>query len=126
MGMKPSPARIGLFALAFAAFGCDEEQPKNKLVIESPASPLSLHVGDTSDVIKTSRTTIDAQGRENTESNYGYFSLASSDTNVAVIVQSTRVLARAPGEAIVGAGDDKSNLVSENKLTVTVAPAATN
>lgn len=119
--MHVSFARFLPLALGFALIACDDEQPHDKLLI-SASSPLTLAVGDTSAEIQVSKTTFDALGKENTQSDYRYFTLTSSDTTVVAVVEVTRLVARGAGQATVTAADERSSLVSENKLSVTVNP----
>jgi hypothetical protein len=112
--------RISLFAFAVMLAACDDETPSNKITITS-ASPLTLTEGQTSDQIQVSKTSVDVNGKENTISDYGHFTLVSDDTNIVAVVLSSRLLGKAPGQTTVTAHDDASSLVSE-KLSVTVNP----
>src|SRR5690349_13900126 len=104
--------RFCAFACAAGFLACSQPgRTGPKLTIESDA-PLTLAVGDTSDVLIVSKVTVDANGRETTDSDYGKFKLVSSDTSVAKIVDSRRVLGVAAGTANVTADDDRSSLVS--------------
>lgn len=120
---------ITILAAASALFwaGCATDTPpkQGKLQFTGSPVPSPFHVGDTTDLWTASRTTIDAQGRTVKDGDYPSFKLTSSDSSVADIVQGRRVLARKEGTAEISAEDDKSDLVSESpiKVTVTAAPA---
>lgn len=119
--MRPLlPALSGLAVLALMA--CAEpESAKPRLTLNS-TSLLNLVVGDTSLPITVTKVTLDAQGRENKDGDYRYFTLVSADTSVAKVFAGRQLIAVGQGQTTVAADDDRSTLVSENTLTVQVGP----
>lgn len=117
------PKRLALPMLAAAAllWGCGtEETPRNKLVITGPSMASPLKVGDTTGLWTADKTVIESNGRESTAKGYQSFRLESSDTTVAAISRDRMVVGRKAGTADIIARDDKSSLVSENTVKVTV------
>ena len=114
--------RILLILTAALVFHCatTPEEDLPRLEIQGEKS-LSLAVGDTSAQFKVERTFVDANGRQSTE-DYLRFFLVSSDSAVATIVEGQKVLAVAPGEAVIRARDERGDhILSKNSVTMTVA-----
>ena len=107
-------------AALFTGCATDPQGNKEHLDIKDTGLPAAFHVGDTSGLWTASRTTLSATGREETQNAYPSFHLISSDTSVAVVAKERFVVGRAVGTAQVTARDDKSKLVSESAVTVTV------
>ena len=111
--------KYALSAAIAVWMGCSEpESTKRKLVLKTTA--LTVEVGDTSAVVKASKSDVDARGKQTQIDDYPYFMLVSGDTSVAGIAERKRVVGRKPGTAHITARDENSSLVSENHLTVTV------
>jgi hypothetical protein len=114
--------RFALPSLALAFWsGCGTE-PKAKgdrLEITGSPLPSPFRVGDTSGLWTASKTVILPTGRADKTSDYRSFHLVSSDSAV-VGVTGRLLVGRSPGTAKIGAEDDKSALVSESRIEVTV------
>jgi hypothetical protein len=104
-----------------AACATDPEQKKNK--IEFGAHATTLVSGTTSDLWVVSKTSIQADGSSAVTNPYTFFHLVSSDTNVAAVIRDKQLVGKTPGTAQITAHDDKSTLVTENAITVTVTAA---
>jgi hypothetical protein len=114
-------AAIGMaFGLGLGLSGCTTETPPVRDKLEFGSNITDLQVGDTTDIWKVSRTIIQPNGRESKDETYTYFHLVSSDTTVASVIRNQQLVGRKPGEVSVKAFDDKSTLVSENAIKVTV------
>ncbi len=111
---------ILISSLMLGACGTDPGAKGDRIEISGSPMPSPFHVGDTSEYWKTDRTTVSATARESTEKNYGYFHLVSSDTTVVKIYSRQALVGVAPGTAQVTARDEKSDLVSESSVKVTI------
>jgi hypothetical protein len=125
--MKMRNRLVLLAAFAFAALsGCGTDPHSNGSTLDLETVPTlsSFHVGDTSGFWIVSKTEVLATGRSQTTDNYPTFHLVSSDTTVVGILQDgRRITALKEGSAEVKALDNKSDLVSQTSVKVTVLPA---
>jgi hypothetical protein len=118
---KALPAALIPLALACWS-GCGTEPREgDKLEFTGTPLPSPFRVGDTSGLWTASRTVILPTGRADKVSNYVNFHLVSSDTAVVAVVSGRLLVARAPGTAQVTGEDDRSDLVTEAPVPVTVA-----
>ncbi len=111
---------MAAMAALLAACATDPQTNKEHLDIKDTGLPTAFHVGDTSGLWTASRTTLTATGREETQNDYPSFHLKSSDSTVVAIAKQRFVVGIKEGTAQVTARDDKSTLVSEAAVTVTV------
>lgn len=121
MRKRPAFACISL-ALSLLS-GCGTEPSKSGGKLEFTASPVPdpFLVGDTSGLWSASRTVILATGRADKTSDYPYFHLVSSDTDVVGVANGRFLVGRKAGSAQITAEDDRSDLVSESSVKVTVS-----
>ncbi|GEM_PF-3697926 len=106
--------------MGLGLMGCTTDPASNKDKLEFGTTASTLTVGETSALWSASRTIVDANGRTNTNNNYGFFHLESSDTNVASVVLAKQLVGRKAGTAVITGHDDNSDLVTETSVTVTV------
>jgi hypothetical protein len=105
-----------------ALMGCGTDPQKgDTLDIESSPLPSPFRVNDTSSFWIVSKTVILANGQSNKTADYSAYQLVSSDTTVVGVFEDKRLVGRKPGTAVVKATDNKSNLVSQTSVNVTVA-----
>lgn len=122
--MRKRPILAAFALAAFIGCGTDPHTNGSTLDIETVPTLSSFHVGDTSGFWIVSKTEVLATGRSQKTDNYPTFHLVSSDTTMVGIVQDgRRVTARKEGSAEVKAVDDKSDLVSQSSVKVTVIAA---
>ena len=111
-----------LIAGSIALTGCGTEAQKgDTLDIESSPLPSSFRVGDTSSFWIISKTVILANGQTSKTADYSSYRLVSSDTTVVGVFEDKRLVGRKAGTAEVKALDNKSSLVSQTSVNVTVA-----
>ncbi|MEO7423638.1 MAG: hypothetical protein ABI036_00535 [Fibrobacteria bacterium] len=112
-------------AMAAGILGCATEPTKDptKLEFINTGKP-ALTVGETSPKWVMSKTSVGVTGKTSTENPYAYFTLISSDTNVASVVDAQQLLAKKSGTTQVTARDDRnSNLETETSALITVVDA---
>lgn len=114
---------VCLLASLAAVSGCgtDPHSKGDSLDIESSPLPSPFRVGDTSSFWIISKTVILATGRTDKTADYSSYRLVSSDTTVVGVFEGKRLVGRKAGSADVKALDDKSNLVSQSSVKVTVS-----
>lgn len=118
--MSKRPVFLFMLAAALAGCGTDPHAKRNTLEISSSPVPIPFVVGDTSGLWTTTKTVIQPNGRSEPVKNYPYFHLVSSDTEIVGVAEGLFLVARKPGNADISAKDDKSDLVSETSVKVTV------
>lgn len=120
--MKKRILTIAALGALLAGCAVDTEKATNKLEHVSKA-PSDFKVGDTTGLWVVSRTIVEANGRSFTDNPYDSFYLVSSDTTVASVIKAKQLVAKKAGETIITARDEKTNLKTEDAVTVTVLPA---
>lgn len=113
----------GLGMLGAGLVACTTEQNDPTKLEFVSTGKATLTVGDTSDLWVLSKTYVDATGRTVTLKPYTYFTLKSSDPNIAFVVHNQQMVALKPGTVNVTASDDKSSLVTEYSAAITVVAA---
>ncbi len=117
---------LTVMVCGYGIMGCTTDASKDPTKLEFVNTGKStLAEGETSPRWAVSKTFVDATGRTVTTNPYTYFTLASSDTNVASIANAQYVLGKKPGTTLITATDDKNGkLVTEvsAKITIVAAP----
>jgi hypothetical protein len=112
-------------AMAAGILGCATEPTKDPTKLEFVDTGKStLAVGETSPKWVLSKTSVGVTGKTTTANPYVYFTLISSDTNVASVVNAQQLLAKKPGTAQITASDDRNaQLATEISALITVVDA---
>ena len=113
-------AAIPLALCCWLGCGTEPKDKGDKLELTASPVPSPFRVGDTSGLWTASKTLIRTTGRAEKISYYTDFHLVVSDTGVAEVVAGRLLVGRKPGTIQVHAKDDRSDLVSESSVTVTV------
>ncbi|MEO6096175.1 MAG: hypothetical protein ABIW76_10920 [Fibrobacteria bacterium] len=121
MQIRILTALAAAIGLGMIGCGTDDEPKKNSLDFGSNSS--ALVVGQTSALWTASKTTIDANGKTNKTDPYASFHLVSSDTTVAAVRLERQLEGKKPGESKITGYDNKSSLVTQEAITVTVTAA---
>ena len=109
-------------AISLGIAGCGTDSGKDKTGLEFvDTGKATLTVGETSPRWAVSKTFVDPNGRTATTNPYTYFTLTSSDTDVARVVNTQYLLAKKTGTTLITASDDKNNTLStETSARITV------
>lgn len=109
---------LALTSLLFL-LNCSDPASNNESLDFSSSAPITLKVGDTSDVFMISKTSFDERGRSSTNSKYKDFSLVIADTTICRVVNLNRITGAKPGETTLNALDNVGHLQS-SPITIKV------
>ena len=113
-------------AIGLGLIGCSTDPATDPTKLEFVSIGKStLAIGETSPLWVVSKTFLDANGKTITTNPYTSFTLVSSDTNVAAVINHKQLIAKKEGSTEVTAFDDKRPALTTElatKVTILTAP----